>query len=69
MAAVVDNLSALPDFDVQAIAAYMAGILGKPNEERQRETRKRVARSGPNGPGREPLRGDAERAQTAYWRR
>jgi mono/diheme cytochrome c family protein len=36
MAAVIDNLAAMPETDVRAITVYMAGIAGVPNAERWR---------------------------------
>jgi len=43
MAEVTGNLALLPDADVQAIATYVADIMGKPSPQKQQEAEKRIA--------------------------
>jgi mono/diheme cytochrome c family protein len=60
MAEVVDNLASVPESDVLAIAAYMAGIVGEPSKERRRAAQALIARVRAAGPGAKPTSAESQ---------
>lgn len=64
MAPVVDNLRALPDEDLSAIATYIADIAGAPSPERAQRGRAILNRTTEAGPGARSTSGDSAATTT-----
>jgi mono/diheme cytochrome c family protein len=62
MAEVIDNLALVADADVQAIATYLAGIVGDPGEERRRAGQALIARAHADEPGAKPASAEVQAA-------
>jgi mono/diheme cytochrome c family protein len=54
MASVLNNLAAMPDADIAAIATYMSGVTGEPNAEQRRSGEALVEQARQRKPGNSP---------------
>jgi mono/diheme cytochrome c family protein len=65
MAPVVDNLNALPDQDISAIATYVADIAGTPSPERQQKAQSVLGQTSTVGSGERVTTADSATGQIA----
>jgi len=65
MAPVIENLAALPDEDISAIATYMADVAGVPTPERKQRAQALLEQSGNTGSSSQPVTADSVMATSS----